>query len=58
MKSGDQNNNLSRRIEIISNLEYLLKESIYYRTHSTYFDPNQKFTIGSIHSKESKSKIL
>lgn len=58
MKNGDQNSNLARRIDLISSLEYLLKESIYYRTHSNYFDDSQKIVVASINSKENKTQIL
>lgn len=62
MLNGQNDKNTSdkiaKRIDIINNLDFLLKESIYYRTHSTHFVEENKITIANINQKNNKKNIL
>lgn len=59
MKSGNHSKeSIVKRIGIISNMEYILKESIYYRTHSLEFKSGKAFDICSLDKKINKTKIL
>lgn len=49
---------LTNRIYIISNLDFLIKESIYHRNHAEEFEKYNPFPIGNINSHELKAKIL
>lgn len=49
---------LSNRIWILQNLDSILKESIYYRTHSEEFESYNKIVVGKIDCKELKKKII
>lgn len=61
MKSGasksDIDDKISKRITIIESLDSLIKESIYYRTHSDNFN-SEKIAICSWHDSNKKTKIL
>lgn len=49
---------IAKRIYIISNLEQIIKESIYYRTHAEDFNIANKINICSLEDKDTKKKIL
>ena len=49
---------LVNRVYIISNLDYIIKESIYHRTHSEEFEAYNPMPIGNINESELKAKIL
>jgi hypothetical protein len=49
---------IAKRIHIISNLEQIIKESIYYRTHAEDFNLSSKISICSLEDKDTKKKIL
>lgn len=61
MKNGlseyDSEDRISKRLFILNNLENLIRESVYYRTHSEVF-VNPKIEIGNIQNKEIRAKIL
>lgn len=42
----------------MSNLEYIIKESIYHRTHSEEFEAYRPESVGSVDQAELKAKIL
>ena len=48
---------LLNRIEILSNLDYLIKESVYYRTHSDEFGQYGRIVLGNISEDKIKKKI-
>lgn len=54
----DKESKIAKRIFIISNLEEIIKESIYYRTHSAALASDIRISIGSINNREIKKKIL
>jgi hypothetical protein len=54
----DLDQRLRRRYKLISKLEFLINESIYYRSNNCYFDDNKKITICNISQIENKAKIL
>ncbi len=63
MKNGlsqyDSENRISKRLFILDNLEYLIGESVYYRTHSEVFmNSTIKIEIGNIQNEELRAKIL
>jgi hypothetical protein len=49
---------LAKRIDIISSMDHILKESIYYRTHSQYFIEENKTVIANINHRNNKKTIL
>lgn len=49
---------LSNRIYILSNLDNLIKESVYYRTYSEEINSAKKVVKIKIIEKENKQKIL
>ena len=54
-------NNLERinnRVYIMANLESIIKESIYFRTHSDEFESYNRLVLGSSEALELKTKIL
>lgn len=61
MTSGENNltkeSRIINRMFILSNLEDIIKESVYYRTHSGNF-AEEKIATLSINYAESKAKIL
>lgn len=59
MKSGDHSKeSILKRMSIINNIDYILKESIYYRTHSSQLKSTKAFVICSLAKKDNKTKIL
>lgn len=61
IQSGKKVNSKQRllnRAFIMSNLEYIIKESIYYRSHSEEFETFDSVPIGAIDQCELKAKIL
>lgn len=61
MKNGlseyNSEDRISKRLFILTNLENLIRESVYYRTHSEAF-VSTKIEIGNIQNKEIRAKIL
>lgn len=53
-----KNNKISKRIFLAAYLQDIIKESVYYRTHSTNFSSNEKYVIGNVNEKESKKKLI
>lgn len=49
---------IKRRTHILDNLEYLISESVYYRTNSNLMNDENKIVICNINNKENKKKIL
>jgi len=58
MTDGQMNSRISKRIYIISILEDIIKESVYYRNNSFNLKKENRIVIASISNKESKAKIL
>jgi hypothetical protein len=52
------NNRIPKRIYIISRLEDIIKESVYYRNNSSNLKEENRIPIANISNKESKAKIL
>jgi hypothetical protein len=52
------NSRISKRIYIISILEDIIRESVYYRNNSFNLKKENRIVIASISNKESKAKIL
>jgi len=49
MKSGESpEDRLKKRIWILSNIENIIKESVYYRTNSLYMDSSTRLEIMNI----------
>lgn len=61
MKNGlseyNSEDRISKRLFILNNLENLIRESVYYRTHSDVFT-SPKIEIGNIQNEEIRAKIL
>lgn len=61
MTSGESNlakeSRIINRMFILSNLEDIIRESVYYRTHSGNFTEEKIATL-SINESENKAKIL
>jgi len=52
MKSGESpEDRLKKRIWILSNIENIIKESVYYRTNSLYMDSSTRLEIMNIDEK-------
>lgn len=49
---------LINRIHIMSQLDMLIKESVYHRTHSDEFEVYDPMIIGSVNEASLKAKIL
>lgn len=58
MTSGSKQDKISKRLDLISSIEAIVKESIYYRTHSPNFKSEEKHVIFNIKDRKSKKKIL
>lgn len=54
----DLETRLKKRHKIISNIEFYIAESVYYRNNNCYFNDNEKKTICNISQEENKSKVL
>lgn len=52
------NNRIPKRIYIISKLDDIIKESVYYRNNSFNIKEENRIPIANVNSKESKAKIL
>jgi hypothetical protein len=48
---------IAKRVYILNNIEDLIRESVYYRTHSEIF-VNPKIEIGNIENSELRVNIL
>lgn len=49
---------IKRRNYLLNNLEYLISESVYYRSNSSLMKDKDKIVICNIKNKENKTKIL
>jgi hypothetical protein len=49
---------IKRRSHLLNHLEYLISESVYYRTNSSLMNNEDKIIICNINNKENKKKIL
>lgn len=61
MSSGfevDVDLKISKRMYLISNLENIIRESVYYRNHSHEFSDSGKIDISIFDAKNIKKKIL
>lgn len=62
MTNGQQDNikhnKISKRIFLAAHMQDIIKESVYYRTHSPNFSVDEKYVIGNINKKESKKKLI
>jgi len=58
MTNGLMNNRIPKRIYIISKLDDIIKESVYYRNNSFNIKEENRIPIANVNSKESKAKIL
>lgn len=54
----DLEQRLKRRYKIISNVEFYINESIYYRNNNCFFNDNTKITICNVNQLENKSKLI
>jgi len=54
----DKNDRIGRRHYLISNIEKIIEDSIYYRTNNKFMNQESKVIIGCIEEKEIKKKIL
>lgn len=51
-------NRLLSRAFILSNLDQIIKESIYYRTHSEEFENYQQIVVGNARQPELRAKLI
>lgn len=62
MKSGekilDKEDRINNRIFILSNLDHIIKESVYYRTYSDEINALNKVATASIYQSDIKVRIL
>lgn len=62
MKNGEKiltkENRIANRIYILSNIESIIKESVYYRNYSIDFVEKNKTATASILLNESKAKLI
>ena len=49
---------IKRRNYLLNHLEYLISDSVYYRTNSSLMDNDNKIIICNINNIENKKKIL
>jgi len=56
-ENSDVEDRILKRIFIVSKLEKIIEESVYYRTHSENFS-KQKIIIGTIKDTSNSIKIL
>jgi hypothetical protein len=54
----DLDQRLKKRYKSIKDIEFIIKESIYYRNNNCYFDDEKKIIIANTAKEENKSKIL
>ncbi len=54
----DKNDRIGRRHYLISNIEKIIEDSIYFRTNNKFMNQKLKVIIGHIEEKEIKKKIL
>lgn len=54
----DLETRLKKRYKIISNIDFYIVESVYYRNNNCYFNDKEKKIICNINQKENKSKII
>lgn len=54
----DLETRLKKRYNIISNIDFYIAESIYYRNNNYYFNDKEKKVICNINEEENKSKII
>jgi hypothetical protein len=54
----DKDDRIVRRYYLLSNIESIINDSIYFRNNSKYMNTSSRVNIGSIEEKELKKKIL
>lgn len=54
----DKEDRIQKRYYILSSLEKIIEDSIYYRNNNKYMDESRKYVIANIKSEESKKKII
>lgn len=54
----DLDQRLKKRYKIISNIEFYINESIYYRNNNCFFNDKTKVVICNLKQNQNKSKIL
>lgn len=54
----DLDQRLKKRYKSILDIEFNIKESIYYRNNNCYFDDNKKIVIANTKEEKKISKIL
>jgi hypothetical protein len=54
----DLETRLKKRYKAISNIDFYITESIYYRNNNYYFNEKEKKTICNIAQQENKVKII
>jgi hypothetical protein len=58
MKNGESpEDRLKKRIWILSNIESIIKESVYYRSNSGYMDSNNRLELICIEKESSRVNI-
>jgi hypothetical protein len=59
MKSGEKTKEqrIANRYFLIDSLDNIIRESVYYRSHSHLINPERKVASLNIYSKEIKAKI-
>lgn len=59
MKNGEKTKEqrIANRYFLIDSLEYIIKESVYYRSNSHLMNPERKVASLNIYSEEIKAKI-
>lgn len=54
----DLDQRLRKRYKIISNLNFYINESIYYRNNNCFFDDEKKITICNVSQEKNESRII
>lgn len=54
----DLEQRLKKRHKIISNIEFYIKESVYYRNNNCFFEDDKKIIVCNVKQENNKSKIL
>lgn len=54
----DKDDRIGRRHYLISNIEKIIEDSIYFRTNNKFMNQQSKVIIGHVEQKELKKKIL
>lgn len=59
MKSGEKTKEqrIANRYFLIDSIDYIIKESVYYRSHSHLMNPERKVASLNIYSEEIRAKL-